>query len=145
MKAYRFRLETVLRVRQAQEAVARSVLVAANRAESEADVLIAGRLAHYRELTVVPTAPTAVPATLAGRQQANFATEALVDAGAVLRQAREASGQARDGYLAAARRVSILERLDGRRRDEHRKAADDLEATEADDLVVSRHGRDTGR
>jgi flagellar export protein FliJ len=145
MKAYRFRLETVLRVRHSQEAVARSVLVAANRAESEADKMVLTRLAHYRELTEVPTVPTAVPATLANRQQANFATAALVDAGAILRQAKQATGAARDGYLAAARRVSILERLDGRRRDEHRMAAEHLEATEADDLVVGRHGRDTGR
>jgi flagellar export protein FliJ len=57
-------------------------------------------------------------------------------------RATEASHKAdeqRSVWLAASRRVSALEMLDDRRREEHHVEVERLEARRIDDLVASRH------
>lgn len=138
MKKFRFRLDPVLRVRRLQEDLARGELLRANRDLAVATSELAGRNDSYEQ----------VPRP-AGLQSAEtfHRTWFRLDAAARAVRAAEAARQARqeeadlrrEEWAAASQRVSALERLEERARDEWaveiRRAEDRL----VDDLVVSRH------
>ena len=140
MKRYRFRLDTVLRVRQVEEERARGQLALANREMAEADALLEARIDHYGD---VPRTEVALPvsAYLATRDRQEWAARAVVAAGTARLVAEAQVAVRRDEWSAAASRVAALERLDERRRDEHRLEAQRQEGLEVDDIVVARAGR----
>jgi hypothetical protein len=136
MKRYAFNLGTVLRARQAQENVARASLRKAHLAAAAAELAANTSFAHYQEL-LSPTSEEFMP----HRQRAELAAEAVVEARESLAGAKDAVTAAMTAYLAAARAVSALERLDLRQREQHTLAAQHEEAALVDELVTSRHAR----
>lgn len=140
MKRYHFPLHTVLRVRQVEEERARGELALANRALAEADALLEQRIDHYGG-TPQPTQPLPATAFLAARDRQEWAARAVVVAGTA-RIAADAEAAARRGdWSNAATRLAALERLDERRREEHRLEVQRQEALEVDDIVVARSRR----
>lgn len=138
MRRYKFDLDPVLRARRVQQDAARSELQKANLAAQAADLAARSSLAHYQEL--VSVAPDAT-AFAAGRQQSELAAGALIGARRSLTAAKAAVDQAMQEYLSSVKAVSVLERLDERRRDEHAAVAAREEAATIDDIVTARHMR----
>lgn len=138
MKKFQFRLDSVLRVRRVQEDLARAELLRANH-----DLALAtGALADRNESYAHTPRPGGVQSNELFHRtwfRLDSAARAVIAAEAA-RRAREQEAELRREELAAAsRRVSALERLEERARDEYavelRRAEDRL----VDDLVVSRH------
>lgn len=140
MKRYRFRLDTVLRVRQVEEERARGELALANRALAEADALLEQRIDHYGA-TPQPAAPLAVTSFLAARDRQERAARAVVVAGTARLAADAEAADRRAVWSRTATRLAAIERLDERRREEHRLEAHRQEALEVDDIVVARSRR----
>ena len=137
MKRYRFRLDSVLRVRRLQEDVARGALARADVhvVETQAALVVARDWLTELDHRPVPGQPVAWEArrTLVLRAADEIdARRADVDVAAAARQERQ--GELRD----ARRRVRALERLDERRREEHRLEAARQDERVVDDLVTSR-------
>lgn len=133
MKRYRFRLETVLRVRRVEENAARTGLVDANRALAQA---CAGRdraLAHYRGLPV-QLGPSTTEDLRRNRQRAELAAAVLATRQATLDDAAREVVRAREQWMEAVSRMKVLERLDERRREEHRLEAERGETRFLDDV-----------
>ena len=140
MKRYRFRLDTVLRVRQVEEDRAKGELALAHRALAEADALLERRIDHYGDVPR-PEQPMPVSSFLASRDRQEWAARAVVVAGTARLSADAHVAVRRDEWSAAAMRVAALERLDERRHEEHRLEAQRQEAIEVDDIVVARAAR----
>jgi flagellar protein FliJ len=140
VKRYRFRLDTVLRVRQVEEDRARGELALANRALAEADAVLEHRIDHYGNVAH-PAQALPVAVFLASRDQQEWAAKAVVVAGTARIAADGVVATRRQDWSAAATRVAALERLDERRRDEHRLEAQRQEGLEVDDIVVARARR----
>ena len=139
MKRYRFRLETVLRVRQLQADAAKGGVARANAEVIRRDRQLAERTEEYGPFGVVPAAaPTDLFLIEAAHR--NRRAEAVMDANRELQSAHGVLAERRDEWQAAERRVDALERLDDRRRAEHGVASNRAEATEMDDVVVGRFG-----
>ena len=139
MRRYRFRLESVLRVRRLQADAALGELARATNDVVRRDSILSARTTEYGPGGVaiaVADAPDYL-STVATRARRG---EAVVVAHQASVAARELRDQRRTSWQAMERRVSALERLDERRRDEH--WADTLrgEEREIDDVVVSRWG-----
>jgi len=134
---YRFRLENVLRVRRAEEELARQELARANgrlRAAMEAHRIEAQRYADLRSTTGVLE-----PADFRRERAYAELAAATVDAARQVLDAAAAEAAAR--YVAwteSARLVAALERLDDRKRAEHRADAARAEVAEADDMTSAR-------
>lgn len=137
MKRYRFRLDTVLRVRQVEEERARGELALAHRRLAEADAVLEERIEHYGAVPQ-PTAPLPAVSFLAARDRQEWAARSVVTAGTARIAADTTVAERRSEWAAAATRVSALERLDERRRAEHRIEAQRQEGLEVDDMVVAR-------
>lgn len=137
MTARRFRLATVLRVRQAQEDEARAELLRANlrlraaRDEQERTAL------RYR---TVPTSAGAVPRAVFVREQAvsSLAASTLAAAGQRVARAADEVAGAHVAWSRAAQRVEALERLAQRRVEEALADEARAEASAVDDLVTAR-------
>ncbi len=144
MSRYRFRLETVLRVRRAEEADAKATLLQANaRLRSALEVR---ELAQQRYRDVVDHQDDRVsPEQLRrDRWEASVAAEAVA---AAQREAIRGAGEAalaQVDWAQAARRVAVLERLDLRRRSEHAAEEHRREAGAVDDLVTARFAAELG-
>jgi flagellar FliJ protein len=145
VKKYRFRLDTVLRVRRTEEDLAKAELARANARVAEAVARVDARLTHYSALPSVgpgATGPTAV--FMASRFRQDTAAAAVVAA----KVARMAALQDAEAYRLAwskkATEVQVLERLDERRRTEHEVEATRQADLEVDDIVVTRFGRNEG-
>jgi flagellar FliJ protein len=137
MNRYRFRLESVLRVRRAEEELARQELARANARLRAAMEAFRRESERYGALE---SAPGALDPT--GFRQARAYAElaaATVDAA---RQVMDAAAEEAAGrYVAwseAATLVAALERIDDRRRAEHREEALRAEVAEADDMTSAR-------
>ena len=137
MKAYRFRLGSVLRVRQLQERVAAQQMAVASRELASAHDALA-RARHA--LASLPAASGRVSAhavhwTSAQSHRmsdtARRRTEQVEAAGDVARQATEA-------WVCARQRTAVLERLDERHRAAWRSELDRREVAELDDLTTGR-------
>jgi flagellar export protein FliJ len=136
MKRYQFNLAAALRARRAQEDVAKSHLQKANLAAVAAELAASNSLAHYEEVK-----SSSGEALVAQRDRAVLAARAVLEARQSLTATRAAVGEAMDNYFAAARAVSLLERLDERRRDEHALEVQREEASVSDELSAARHFR----
>jgi hypothetical protein len=108
----------------------------ANRQVAAAEATEDRSRAHYEDVI------TADGVTfLVHRQRSELAAGTLIGSRRSLADARAAVTKAMEGYVAAARSVSVLEHLDERQRQEHDEAAQRQEANEVDELVTARHGR----
>ncbi|HEX5265402.1 MAG TPA: flagellar FliJ family protein [Acidimicrobiales bacterium] len=133
MKRYRFRLETVLRVRRLEEDAARAGLLAANQAVAQACAVRDRALAHYRGLPA-ELGPSSTADLRRNRQRAELAAAVLRARQGALDEAAREVVRAREQWMEAASRVKVLERLDQRRREEHRLEAERAETRFLDDV-----------
>jgi flagellar FliJ protein len=140
MKRFHFRLDRVQRVRQIEEDRAAAALAAANGA-----VTAATRFRHEREeaYAAVPREParTGVGRFLAARGLRDLAADAVQAAAAAELLAAETAAARRQDWSVAAARVSVLDNLEDRRRDEYGLESLRAETVTVDDLVTARHGR----
>lgn len=143
-RRYRFRLESVLRVRRIEEDRAAGALAFANVEARNAATERAARQAAYAALpSLAVRAGTEDFVVDRWRRSAAAASVAggLADEAAAL----EVVDERRTDWSAAAQRTSALERLDGRRREEHELAAGRDETIAVDELVTGRFVRERSR
>lgn len=140
MKAYRFRLDTVLRVRRIEEGRAVAALADANRALVAADEHLNQGLDRYRRVED-PTGSLPATSFLAARARQDLVASSVVAAGTGKLRAEAHVDIRRDEWSAAATRVAALERLDERRREEHALEVSRHEILEVDDMVSGRVAR----
>jgi flagellar FliJ protein len=133
-----FRLETVLRVRRAQEESARADLARENRQVQAASSGRDQAAQHYRE---VPVSSGPVAASVFQREAAtaDLAAATLLDAHVRLSLAEAQAAVALRQWREAAQRVEALERLELRRLEELRTDDARREAASVDDLVTARY------
>lgn len=133
MKRYRFRLETVLRVRRLEEDGARAGLLAANRALADACARRDAAAARYGQVpTELGTCST--EDLRRTRQRAELAAATLAARQAAVADAARHAEAARGAWMTAVSRVRVLERLDERRREEHRSELERDETRFLDDV-----------
>lgn len=139
MSRYRFRLETVLRVRRVEEEGAKRTLGAASMALRAAIDQEERARERYRSLAGAEREICTVDELLGARLHAELLAEEVTRTQRALIDAASAAAFARVQWSMAARRVASIERLDQRRRAEH--AAEELrvEAVFVDDIVTSRY------
>jgi flagellar export protein FliJ len=141
MKKFKFRLDSVLRVRRIQEEQAKARLLTANAAAGEAERVVDARLARYYEMQR-PTGVQLEPQFA----RAWFNLDTAADAVDVAREQRIAAlavvAERRAEWSEASMRVAALERLEERQRAEHRLEVQRDEDRLTDDLVVSRYSRE---
>ena len=140
MRKYRFQLEPVLRVRTVQEDLARAALAQANHRVVNADALLAARASRYSSMAMA-SGMRSTTEFLSNRFVHEMAARSVRDAEAARRQAEEEAAERREAWSQAAKEVSVLERLDERRRAEHALESARQADAEVDDIVVSRFGR----
>ncbi|HET6792939.1 MAG TPA: hypothetical protein VFH45_00770 [Acidimicrobiales bacterium] len=138
MKRYRFRLAGVLRVRRLEEEAARGRLFEARAALVAATTAVEAALAHYRSAPQ-PLGEMSLEELSRHRLLADLAASSLAAARTAAEQAAATAAIRQAEWSAAAARVAVLERLDERRREEHRLEADRAEVAVLDDLTTSRH------
>jgi flagellar protein FliJ len=133
-----FRLDTVLRVRRAQEESARADLARENRQVQAASSGRDQAAQRYRE---VPVSSGPVAASVFQREaaSADLAAATLLDAHVRLSLAEAQAAVALRQWREAAQRVEALERLEQRRLDEVRTEDARREAASVDDLVTARY------
>lgn len=151
MKKYAFRLETVRRVRRAQEAVAQAELARKNNEVSNAIAAVEARIAQYEEsLSTRPeggsSSPTGgsivrVDAFMKRRYFNELAGSAVVAARSSLAAAQLEAEIARGAWSERAKELKALDRLDERRREEHVLAYNRAIDAEVDDIVTGRFTR----
>lgn len=143
MKRYAFRLESVLKVRRIQAARARADLAMANLAVAAAENTLRAHVDTYDELP--RPSGTMTHEQFATTEGALRRSAATVTALAAHREAARARAQDhRNAWSFAAQRVSVLERLDDRQRDEYQIEADREAEHLVDDLVIARFSRNEG-
>jgi flagellar export protein FliJ len=140
MKRYRFRLENVLNVRMTQEDLARAALAQANLKVTHAEAALASRMSRYSGMAMAGGAKSTTD-FMQSRFVHEHAARAVREAEQQRVEAEQAAAERRAAWSQAAKEVSVLERLNERRRAEH-----DLEAArqadlEVDDIVVGRFAR----
>ncbi|MCZ7527710.1 MAG: flagellar export protein FliJ [Acidimicrobiia bacterium] len=140
MRRYRFRLETVLRVRRIQEEQARAALVVANHDVARAAAAVTARYEHLARMPR-PDRPVQAGAFLAAQAALAGAARAVSEARHCHRRVADVADERRRSWQQTATRVSSLERLDERHRDEHGREVRRQEDREVDDLVVTRFRR----
>lgn len=138
MKKFRFRLESVKRVRRIQEEQARQRLMEAHAQARETVARVDARLHAYLTMPR-PTDPMSLADFERARFELEAAATALESARIAHREALDEVDRRRAEWLEAKQRCSALDRLEDRRRQQHqidlRRAEDRL----IDDLVVARH------
>jgi len=134
---YRFRLEQVLRVRRAEEEVARQALQRANRALHNALAVHQEHVERYLHLAR-SLGPMPLDAFHQEQISATLAAATVAASEVRLAEIQAETDRHRDAWFGAAQRVQALERLDERRRQEH--IADEYlkEIATVDDLVAAR-------
>lgn len=139
MKRYVFSLHRVLRVRAAQETVARQTLRAAAEHAAAAEDDYDAKYRNY-QATVASAATFRGTALnlLAVQQAASRRAREVVDAEDARAAAHGQLAATRDAWSAARQRVQSLEHLDERDRVRHRAAAQRAEQAAADDLAGGR-------
>lgn len=138
MKAYRFRLATVERIRELEERLARQRLITSLRvlrAEREAE---RDAYDELRGLPAIAGTATATQIQWVGDQGERLAAT-LRSRRQRVAVASQESGAARDAWSVASRRAGVLARLDEQARAEWRVDAARSEVAELDDLTNSRH------
>jgi flagellar export protein FliJ len=133
-----FRLETVLRVRRAQEETARAELARENREVHSAATGRDTAAQRYREVPV-SSGPVAVSVFQREAASADLAAATLLDAHTRLSLAEAQAAVALRQWREAAQRVEALERLELRRLEELRTDDARRESASVDDLVTARY------
>jgi flagellar export protein FliJ len=140
MKAYRFRLATVVRVRELQERAA------AQRLGDTMRSLHAARNEHARACATLARLPalqgSATPAELHWiHDQADRMSATVQREGERVRAASAEAVEARRTWELAEQRCTVLERLDDRQHAKWQADLDRSDATELDDLAAVRFAR----
>jgi flagellar export protein FliJ len=141
MKKFRFRLESVLRVRRIQEDQARAHLLNANAQARNAETVVDARLTLYHDLDrpagvqIEPEFERTLFTLDAAAGAVTVAREQRIEALAVVAEKRAA-------WSDTKMRVAALERLEARQRAEHAIEAQRDEDRLTDDLVVNRYARE---
>jgi flagellar export protein FliJ len=147
MKKYAFRLETVRRVRKAQEAVAKADLARANNEVTAAITAVEARIAAYEaKLAETPASGISpsggtivrVDAFMKRRYFNELSANAVIAARSSLNAAQLEADIARGAWSEKAKEVKALDRLDERRREEHVLAYNRELDAEVDDIVTGR-------
>jgi flagellar FliJ protein len=138
MKRYEFRLAAVLRLRHAEEEQAREALAAANRHLRSVILERDAQSARYGELTRAELATT-LDGLLAEQQAASLAAGVVASAKRAATNAAAEAALAQVSWTGSWRRVTVLERLDDRRRAEHAEEAQRAEVAVIDDIVTARY------
>ena len=133
MKRYQFRLETVLRVRRLEEETARLGLLTANTVLADACARRDAATAHYRQIPI-ELGTCSTEELRRTRQRAELAAATLAARQAAVGEAARHARAAREAWMAAVSRVKVLERLDERRREEHRLELERDETRFLDDV-----------
>jgi flagellar export protein FliJ len=141
MRKFKFRLQSVLRVRRIQEDIARAGLLNANAAAREAGRVVDARVVRYRDMER--------PAGLQHEPEFALTWFTLDAAAGAVDVARERQLEAvatvverRAEWSEATMRVAALERLEERQRALHTTEIKRDEDRVTDDLVVSRYARE---
>jgi flagellar FliJ protein len=144
LKKFKFRLQSVLRVRRIQEDQARARLLSANAAAHHAGAVVDARVARYYALDR--------PVGLQVEPDFAQTWSSLDHAAGAIDVAREGHIEAlahvaarRSEWSEASMRVAALERLEDRQRAEHKIEMQRDEDRVTDDLVVSRYARSEKR
>ena len=140
MKKYKFRLETVLKVRTTQEELARAALAQANMRVSNADAILAAKASRYSSMAMA-SGMRSTGAFLGERFLHEQAARGVKQAEALREEALLEAAEKRRSWSQAAQEVSVLERLDERRRAEHEAESARQADIEIDDIVVGRYAR----
>ena len=147
MNRYRFRLETVRRVRRVQEDLAVGAWRVAQGELRAADGEVDSALDHYRSHTLAGGTMTAT-AFLAGHDRSSRAADMVISSQAARTIASGAVDERRAEWSVAAQRVAGLDKLDEHKRSEHSQAAARGEAVIDDDRAAvafrARHETQTG-
>jgi flagellar export protein FliJ len=140
MRAYRFRLATVARVRVLEERVARDRFMAALRNVRHVEDAERDARSALRALEAPQGSVTAADVVWLGDQAERCATS-LRSCQELVAAARSRCADARQAWNDAAKRASVLERFDEEGRAQWRRDALRHEVAELDDLAQVRHGR----
>lgn len=140
MRAYRFRLDVVARVRAIEERACRDRLMLASRDLRQAEARLRGA---KTALTTIegPTGETTISAIVWTSEQAGRMADAVREAHQAVVAAEEASAVARRAWAVAAQQSGLLDRLEDRTRRLWRDEFVRTEAAELDDVANARHGR----
>jgi flagellar protein FliJ len=141
VKRYRFRLDTVLRVRRIQEEQARMGVARARAVVAEAEIAAVERREQYEEAGMQPVRGD-IDDLIVARSHHERLGHAVVQADAAVVAAGTALDHQRAVWDRSRVRVKALEQLDDRWRAEHRIDADREMERQVDDLVQGvRHRR----
>jgi flagellar export protein FliJ len=140
MRAYRFRLATVARVRVLEERVAKDRFMTALRGVRLAEEAERDATSALRGLEAPQGSVTVADVVWLG-DQAERCAESLRACRQVVAAARSRCAEARRAWNDAAKRASVLERLDDEGRAQWRQDALRHEVAELDDLTQVRYGR----
>ncbi len=144
MKAYRFRLDSVLRVRQLQQRAAAQQLALAARDLDAARTELA-RADRALDGLAAPSGRVTVEVLHWTHAQAERMADTVRRGAEGVEAAREAADRAAQGWGSARRRTTVLERLDERHLAAWRAESDRREAAELDDLATVRMAGEAGR
>lgn len=139
MKAYRFSLDAVLRVRTLQERIAREQLMVAQRKLRQAQGRCTALQASMDGLAL-PTEPTRMGTIHWIGEQAGRLSEEVVAIRELSAAAATALEDASRVWHDARKRMGTLERLDSEGMARWKDAAAREEVAELDDLASTRHG-----
>ncbi|MGH9089409.1 MAG: hypothetical protein ACRDYZ_15090 [Acidimicrobiales bacterium] len=132
-------METVLRVRRAEESDAKGDLLRANaRLRRSLEVRDMAQ-ARYRDVVEGHRSSVSVEQLVCERWEAGMSADALALAQRAAMRAAGEAALAQMDWTQAARRVAVLERLDARRRAEHAEGERRAEHGALDDLVTARY------
>jgi flagellar export protein FliJ len=143
VKAYRFRLDSVLRVRRLQEQVAAQQLAVAANVLHGARMEYAGARRTLEDQPA-PSGKVSVGAAEWAYAQSGRLSETAQQRAEAVEAAEETAGQARRAWGRASQRTAALDRLDQRQLAQWRSAFDRSEAVELDDLATRRMAAETG-
>lgn len=141
MKKYKFRLETVRRVRHTEEETARTALVVANNEVQQAISAVEARVADYALSLQTAPRSVGVESFMQNRYFNDLAAKAVLSARDAQHSAEAVAAVRREDWKNRAMSVKVLDRLDERRREEHRLEADREADKEVDDIVTGRFKR----
>lgn len=140
MKRYRFRLDTVLRVRRIEEERAVAQLAQAQRKEQEAKRLQMSRLERYQTMKP-PVGVRTTEVFIADRTHIELVASSVVAAATAHEIAVVNVEEHRTSWSQAAGRVTSLENLEERDRLEYDFELNKAETAALDDLTSARRGR----
>jgi flagellar export protein FliJ len=144
VKRFRFRLDTVLRVRRLQEEQAEGALMRAHADAREAADRVDTARETYASIVRVAGAQSFADFELT-RFRHEQAAHAVGHAEDLHRGTLEIVELRRTEWADAHRRVAVLERLEDRRREEHDYEVARMEERLVEDLVATRHQRTVTR